>query len=373
MKSCRNCLFPASVPGADLDAGVLCPHCGENKPRDTQQKELLRQACEAGLVKAPDAASVQGNCTVPLFGDKDSCLLIYKPRAGRGLRMLAHTTNINLGEVARANIRRAAKTLDIKHVTYRLSVNHYHRLFAWQLMNQGAHGEVHKISKPGCSRAMPCTWPPRRAFRGSWWVTRPASPRPNAWRTSSRTLRSPKWTGRRLNCSLPREFDLSDLRMYWNPKHSTGARFPRCPAAHHASLCHENTAMKLAAECGLISSSQNACRVASSYPINWLLIYSHPLSFGYTPYSTEFPDPTREVKVSRTCWKRMEKQMDFMTLRKIRRARHVTKQPAWLSLRDEDPRIDRPSSRDRSDLVYGDRTKAAISTGSADATARGLQ
>jgi hypothetical protein len=80
---------------------------------------------------------------VPLSGGKDSVYLIHKLKAEYGLRVLAHTTDIDIGPVARANIDRAVAKLDVEHVTYRPSMDFYRRLFRWLLMNQEARGAVH--------------------------------------------------------------------------------------------------------------------------------------------------------------------------------------------------------------------------------------
>lgn len=373
MKSCRNCLLPGAVPGADLDAGGLCRLCRENKPRDTQQKERLRQAREADLIKALDAARGQGpyDCVVPLSGGKDSCLLLYKLKVEYGLRVLAHTTDIDIGEVAWANIRRTVDKLDIEHVTYRPSMDFYRRLFRWLLMNQEARGAVHTISYVYAplfeGNALHLA-----TEKGIPLVLAGYSPgQPVAERMEYEfprlAISDVDWTPPELRASG--EFDASDLRRFWNPRlYPAGTRFPRYLAPYHAWVYDQDEAMKRVVELGLISSTKNASPVFSNYPINWLLMYSDLRNFGYNPYSPEFSDLIREGKANRSYWKLMGKVVDFMTLRKIYLGRHVAKHMAWLGLQDEDLRINRPSRRDWPDFVYEDWARAAITAGAADAT-----
>jgi hypothetical protein len=91
---------------------------------------------------AEDRTTASSRCP----GGKDSVYLIYKLKTEYGLRVLAHTTDIDIGPVAKANIDRAVAKLDVEHVTYRPSMDFYRRLFRWLLMNQEARGAVHTIS-----------------------------------------------------------------------------------------------------------------------------------------------------------------------------------------------------------------------------------
>ena len=121
MKSCRRCLLPEAVPGADLDAHGICAACRTQPRQDRAWAERVREAREADLEGALQACRGQGDydCLVPLSGGKDSVYLIHKLKVDYGLRVLAHTTDIDIGEVAWANIRRAVDTLDVEHVVYR--------------------------------------------------------------------------------------------------------------------------------------------------------------------------------------------------------------------------------------------------------------
>src|SRR5687767_9521767 len=131
MRSCRNCLLPSAVPGADLDASGLCALCRNPPVQDREAQEALRQVRHADLEQTLRTSRGTGlyDCVVPLSGGKDSVYLIHKLKNDYGLRVLAHTTDIDIGEVAWANIRRAVDKLDVEHVVYRPSVDFYRRLF----------------------------------------------------------------------------------------------------------------------------------------------------------------------------------------------------------------------------------------------------
>ena len=140
MKSCRNCLLPEAVPGADLDAHGICRPCRAYKPQDQETAEARRRVREADLENAIEACRGQGSydCLVPLSGGKDSVYLIHKLKVEYGLRVLAHTTDIDIGEVAWANIRRAVDKLDVEHVVYRPSMAFYRQLFRWRHLGHTA-------------------------------------------------------------------------------------------------------------------------------------------------------------------------------------------------------------------------------------------
>ena len=129
-------------------AGRLPPVPNLQAAASEDRGSAAPRAREADLEKALAACRGQGeyDCLVPLSGGKDSVYLIHKLKVDYGLRVLAHTTDIDIGEVAWANIRRAVDKLDVEHVVYRPSMAFYRQLFRWLLMNQEARGAVHTIS-----------------------------------------------------------------------------------------------------------------------------------------------------------------------------------------------------------------------------------
>ena len=358
MRSCKLCLLPEAVPGADLKDGV-CRPCREYRPQDAATAQSQRKVFEADLELALKQCRGQGDfdCIVPLSGGKDSVYLIHKLKVEYGLRVLAHTTDIDIGEVAWANIRRAVDKLDVEHLVYRPSLDFYRRLFRWLLMNQEARGAVHTISyvyaplfegnvlQVAMQRHIPLVL-------AGYSPGQPVADR-MTYEFPRLAISEVDWTPPELVASG--EFGADDLARFWNPKHyPPGSQFPRYLAPYHAWVYDQDETMKKVVELGLISSSKNASPVFSNYPINWLLMYSDLKTFGYNPYAPEFSALIREGKANRGYWKMMGKIVDFITLNKILLGKHVAKHMAWLGLRDEDLRITRPSRRDWPDAVYQD-------------------
>lgn len=366
MKSCRQCLLPAAVPGADLDVDGVCRPCREQQPVDTAAEEALRQAREADLERA--IADCRGraaryDCLVPLSGGKDSVYLVHKLKADYGLRVLAHTTDIDIGEVAWANIHRAVARLDVEHVVYRPEHDFYRRLFRWLLMNQESRGAVHTVSYvyaplfEGNALQLAMQHGIPLVFAG-YSPGQPVADR-MTYEFPAKAVSEVDWTPPELRASG--EFSEQDLARFWNPaRYPAGTRFPRYIAPYHAWKYDQDATMKKVVELGLISSMKSASPVFSNYPINWLLMYSDLRNFGYNPYAPEFSDLIRAGKANKQYWKLMGKLVDFITLNKVWLGRHVRTHMDWLGLRDEDLRITRPSRRDWPDAVYADHALRAV-------------
>lgn len=364
MRSCRACLLPEAAPGADLDAGGLCALCRDTAPRNAPDPEPLRQAREADLEQALEQCRGRGShdCIVPLSGGKDSVYLLYKLKVEYKLRVLAYTTDIDIGEVAWANIRRAVDKLDVEHVVYRPPMEFYRRLFRWLLMNQEARGAVHTVSYVyaplfegnALALAMEKNIP---LVLAGYSPGQPIKER-MAYEFPRLAISEVDWTPLELKESG--EFSEHDLQRFWNPaRYGPGARFPRYLAPFHAWKYDQDETMRKVVELGLIASAKNASPVFSNYPINWLLMYSDLRNFGYNPYAPEFSDLIRAGKADRRYWKLMGKVVDFMTLRKIYLGRHVSHHMQWLGLRDEDLRITRPSRPEWPQFVAHDWKTAA--------------
>ncbi len=359
MKSCRHCLLPEAVPGADLDTAGICRLCREHQPTDMARTESARRLREADLTQAIEQARGKGpyDCLVPLSGGKDSVYLIHKLKNEYGLRVLAHTTDIDIGEVAWANIRRAVDKLDVEHLVYRPSMDFYRRLFRWLMMNQEARGAVHTISyvyaplfegnalKVATDMGIPLVL-------AGYSPGQPVAERME-YEFPRLAISQVDWTPPELRACG--EFSDQDLQRFWDPKrYPDGTTFPRYIAPYHAWKYDQDEIMKKVVQLGLISSTKNASPVFSNYPINWLLMYSDLKNFGYNPYAPEFSALIREGKANRQYWKLMGKVVDFITLNKIYLGRHVAKHMQWLGLKDEDLKINRPSRRDWPDFVYED-------------------
>jgi hypothetical protein len=364
MPSCRNCLLPAAVPGADLDASGLCALCRNPRQRDRAAEEALRRAREQDLEHTLRTTRGAGayDCVVPLSGGKDSVYLIHKLKHDYGLRVLAHTTDIDIGEVAWANIRRAVDKLDVEHVVYRPSTEFYRRLFRWLLMNQEARGAVHTVSyvyaplfegnalQLAVEKQIPLVL-------AGYSPGQPTAER-MVYEFPRKAISEVDWTPPELVASG--EFGPDDLARFWNPKRfPPGTVFPRYLAPYHAWPYDQDETMKKVVELGLIGSAKNASPVFSNYPINWLLMYSDLRNFGYNPYAPEFSDLIREGKANRGYWKLMGKVVDFITLRKVYLGKHVRQHMAWLGLSDADLKINRPSRPEWPDFVNADWARHA--------------
>ena len=376
MRSCRNCLLPEAAPGAELDKAGLCSACRNLKPIDREPAEALRRVREADLEKA--LASCRGqashDCLVPLSGGKDSVYLIHKLKVEYGLRVLAHTTDIDIGEVAWANIRRAVDKLDVEHVVYRPSMAFYLQLFRWLLMNQEARGAVHTISYVYAplfeGNALQVATEKNIPLVLAGYSPGQPVPERMEYEFPRLAISEVDWTPPELRASG--EFSEQDLARFWNPRRfAPGTRFPRYLAPYHAWPYDQDVIMKKVVELGLISSTKNASPVFSNYPINWLLMYSDLRNFGYNPYAPEFSALIRDGKANRQYWKLMGKVVDFITLNKLYLGRHVTKHMQWLGLRDEHLRITRPSRPEWPDFVRDDWARAAPGTGLGNAAAAG--
>ena len=374
MRSCRNCLLPEQSQGADLDATGLCGPCREFKPQSAQPSEALRLAREADLEQALKdcRGKADYDCVVPLSGGKDSVYLIHKLKVEYGLRVLAHTTDIDIGDVAWANIRKAVDKLDVEHVVYRPPVDFYRKLFRWLMMNQEARGAVHTISYVYAplfeGNALQLAMEKRIPLvLAGYSPGQPVVDRME-YEFPRLAISQVDWTPPELVASG--EFDAHDLARFWNPKRfAAETQFPRYLAPYHAWQYDQDVTMKKVVELGLIGSMKNASPVFSNYPINWLLMYSDLKNFGYNPYAPEFSALIREGKANKQYWKLMGKVVDFITLNKVYLGSHVSKHMKWLGLRDEDLRINRPSRRDWPDFVYDDWAHAAPGSGLARSSA----
>lgn len=364
MRACRNCLLPEAAAGAELDSTGLCRPCREYSPAHGEGNELLRQRREQDLELALKSCRGQGayDCLVPLSGGKDSVYLIHKLKNDYGLRVLAHTTDIDIGPVAWGNIRRAVDRLDVEHMVYRPSMAFYRKLFRWLLMNQEARGAVHTVSYVYAplfeGNALQAATQLKIPLVLAGYSPGQPLPERMEYEFPRLAISSVDWTPPELRESG--EFDEQELARFWNPaRFAPGTRFPRYLAPYHAWRYDQDEVMKKVVALGLIGSSKSASPVFSNYPINWLLMYSDLKNFGYNPYAPEFSALIREGKANRQYWKLMGKIVDFITLRKVYLGRHVAQHMKWLGLADEDLRINRPSRPEWPDYVREDWETAA--------------
>jgi hypothetical protein len=360
MLRCKRCLLPGTAPGADLDATGVCHYCRTYKPVDRATSEVLRKAREADLEQAIKDCRGQGeyDCLACLSGGKDSVYMLYKLKKEYGLKVLAYTTDIDIGEIAWKNIRQCIDKLDIEHVVYTPEKEFYRRLFRFLLKNQEERGAVHTVSyvyaplfegnaiKLAVQKNIPL-------ILAGYSPGQPDSERME-YEFPPLAISNVDWTPQELKESG--EFDQADLKRFWNPKeYPTGSKFPRYIAPYHAWEYNQDTIMKKVVELGLIVNSKYASPIYSNYPINWLLMYSDLKNFGYNPYAPEFSTLVREGKANRLYWTAMAPIVDFMIRRKVYLGSHVKTHMHWLGLSDSDLTIRRPMRPEWPEFVRASR------------------
>lgn len=357
MQRCKRCLLPKPVEGSDFDASGICRPCRDYRPTDREKSEDLRKVCEEDLEHTLKETRGSGSydCLVPLSGGKDSVFLIHKLKTDYGLRVLAHTTDINIGPIAWSNVHRAVEKLDVEHIVYRPSMAFYRKLFRWLMMNQESRGAVHTISyaygplfesnalRTAVSLSIPLV------FAGY----SPGQPLPERmyYEFPRQSISEVDWAPPELRASGL--FDDADLARFWNPaNYPAGTTFPRYIAPYHAWPYNQDEIMSKVVELGLIDSKKKASPVYSNYPINWLLMYSDLKNFGYNPYAPEFSALIREGKASRLYWTFMAPFVDWMIRRKVLMGKEVSIHMDWLDLKDDDLVIKRPSREEWPERVY---------------------
>ena len=350
MKRCRECLLPAAVPGAALDAEGVCAACRAYSPQapSVQAGELLRKGFEADLEAALSASRGRGqyDVLVPFSGGKDSAWLLYKLAVEYRLRVLAFTVNVNLPDLAWRNIRHTLARLAIDHLSYAPPDEFYRRLFAYLLRHQEARGAVYTVSYvyaplfEGDAIRMALEKDIPLVLAGY----SPGQPDPARmhYEFSRKLIEQTDWTPPELaRCG---HFSAADLGRFFNPaQYPPGTRFPRYLAPFHAWPYDQAAVMRQVVAEGLVADARHASPVFSNYPINWLLMYSDLAHFGYNPYAPEFCTLIREGKASRTAWRVLAPLVDGMVRWRVGLGRDVSSQLDWLGLRAEDLRITLPA------------------------------
>jgi len=347
MKSCKICLLPEKVENADIDESGVCRFCREYEKKDVITEENLRQKWEADLEEALAQCRGKGeyDCLVPLSGGKDSIYLLYKLKKEYDLKVLAFTTNINIPDIAWDNIKRAVKILDIDHLSFTPSFAFYKKIFRHLLQNQEERGAVYTISyvyaplfegdaiKMALEKDIPLI------LAGY----SPGQPEPERmlYEFSRKLICETDWTPP----GLKESGVLTDQEdsLFFNPgSYPSGTVFPRYLAPFHAWEYNQDEVMKQVVKNGLVKTGKHANPIYSNYPINWLLMYSDLLHFGYNPYHPEFSALIREGKARRMYWKIMTPVVNFMIKNKVLLGKEVARSLNWLELEDKDLTINKP-------------------------------
>ncbi len=249
---CKQCLLPASVPGADLDHAGVCAPCRSYVPGADHASETQRTQRKADLDAALRDCRGKGryDALVCLSGGKDSLYLLHRAKVDYGLNVLAFTTDANIPDVAWSNIRRQSRSsVSIISFTGRRK-SFYREALPVLLRNQEERGAVYTVSYVYAPLFEGTRWrlPPSGGFRSCSPATRPASRSPNAWSTSSglELISQTDWTPpasagfgrfrRRRLCALLEPAPLT-----------RGTRFPRYLAPFHAWDYDQNAVMKAVA------------------------------------------------------------------------------------------------------------------------------
>ena len=349
MKRCKQCLVPEPVPGISLSADGICNLCRDNKSlaATVAREEEARLSYEADFEKTLTECRGQGpyDCLVPLSGGKDSIHLLYRLKVERKLKVLAFTVDVNIPALAWDNIRRALAKLNIDHIVYSPAHEFYKKAFRYLLRNQEERGAVYTISyvyaplfegdaiKLAMEKGIPLV------LAGY----SPGQPEPERmlYEFSRQLICATDWTPPAMVTSG--EFSADDLGRFYNPKnYPPGTQFPRYLAPFHAWAYNQEDTMRQVVEHGLVASSKHANPIHSNYPINWLLMYSDLLAFGYNPYAPEFSTLIRRGKANLNYWRIMGPLVDFLIRRRLGPGKEVTRSLKWLGLTVDDLRITKP-------------------------------
>jgi len=347
MLRCRRCLLPSTVPAADFDERGVCRPCREYRHEAEaladEQRRPLKDDLESTLARARERSGYQA--LVCLSGGKDSIDLLHRLKVDYRLNVLAFTVDANIPEVAWRSIRRTVAKLGVDHVVHRPPLEFYRKLFAYLLRHQEARGAVYTVSyvyaplfegealKLATEKGIPLI------LAGY----SPGQPEPErmVYEFSRQLIEHTDWTPPGLRGTD--EFSEADLARFWNPRrYPEGTVFPRYLAPFHAWDYNQDEVMKRIVALGLVERASHASPVHSNYPVNWLLMYSDLKHFGYNPYAPEFSSLIRRGKASYRYWKFMAPIVDGMIQRRVLLGRNVTRQLAWLQMREEELGIDQP-------------------------------
>lgn len=347
MIRCKLCLLPGNAPGAALDSSGICSFCKHRVPEDRSKLADVQQHRQKELDKALNECRGKGpyDALVCLSGGKDSLYLLYRLKVEYGLNVLAFTTDVNIPDVAWANIRRTVEKLDIDHLVYRPSEKFYRKLFRYLLMNQEERGAVYTISYVYAplfeGDALAVATEKRIPLVLAGYSPGQPEPERMEFEFSRKLITAIDWTPPRLReCGA---FSQEELDYFWNPhRYPIDTPFPRYLAPLHAWDYDQDAMIRQVHELGLVKRRAHGNPINSNYPINWLLMYSDLKHFGYNPYAPEFSHLIREGKANRSYWGVMGPAVDFIIQHRLLLGRNITHQMRWLGLEDRDLQISQP-------------------------------
>jgi hypothetical protein len=351
MQRCKLCLLPAAVPGADIDAAGVCRLCRE--PANAAGHHAARMATErqeraADLERSLASVRGQGrpyDVLVCLSGGKDSLYLLHRLKVDYGLNVLAFTTDVNIPDAAWQSIRRTVAKLEVDHLVYRPPDAFYRKLFRYLLTHQEARGAVYTVSYVYAplfeGDALQVALEKSIPLVAAGYSPGQPEPERMVYEFSRRLITETDWTPPGLRDAGI--FTSAELNRFWNPaRYPAGTTFPRYIAPFHAWDYDQDQVMRDVVSLGLVAKASHASPIVSNYPINWLLMYSDLMNFGYNPYAPEFAALIRSGKASRTHWRLLAPVVDLMIRRRLFLGRNVSSHLKWLGLSADQLRITRP-------------------------------
>lgn len=348
-KNCKKCLLPAAYPLSQIENGI-CQYCRADpalRANQAQADQVLQKSRIQDLENTLKECRGKGkyDALVCLSGGKDSLYLLYLLKEKYGLNVLAFTTDINIPLIAWDNIKTTLQKLQIDHVVYRPSEAFYKKLFRFVLRNQEARGAVYSLSyvyaplfegdalRVATEKGIPLVL-------AAYSPGQPEKER-MVYEFDPSFIQNHNWIPPELTRNG--EFSPDELKRFWNPcDYPQGTVFPRYIAPFHAWPYDQGETMRKVYELGLVRKAHYASPIVSNYPINWLLMYSDILEFGYNPYAPEFSALIREGKASRRYWKIMDPIVNFMIRNMIFLGRDARKSLDWLQLKTDDLKITLP-------------------------------
>ncbi|MDQ3186347.1 MAG: hypothetical protein M3Q16_07835 [Pseudomonadota bacterium] len=347
MIRCKLCLLPSNVPGANFDSADVCAFCRHHVPEDKNKLDVVHRHRQQELETTLNECRGKGpyDALVCLSGGKDSLYLLYRLKVEYGLNVLAFTTDVNIPDVAWANIRRTIEKLDVDHFVYRPSAKFYWKLFRFLLMNQEERGAVYTVSYVYAPlfEGDALTVATEKGIPLVLAGYSPGQPEPERmeFEFSSKLVSEIDWTPPGLRDSS--DFTQEELARFWNPhRYPARTRFPRYLAPLHAWDYDQEAMIRKVHDLGLVKRRAHGNPIHSNYPINWLLMYSDIKHFGYNPYAPEFSALIRDGKADRRYWSVMVPFINFIIRHQLFLGRNVAYQLRWLELKESDLRITQP-------------------------------
>ena len=260
------------------------------------------------------------------------------------LKVLAYTSNFDIPQLTRDNIRRTLAALDVDHLEYTPPMELYRRFIRHLLLHPNGRGAVDTVCyfwldlREGDLMRLAVQKQVPLVLAGY----SPGQPDPARMCYEMSPARIARdWTPHAL-------FEAGVLHAeerarFWDPRTlAPGTPLPRFLAPLHAWPYDQGQVMREVVQLGTVKSRLHANPVFSNFTLNWLLMYNDLLTFGYNPYLPEFAQLIREGKASRRAWAVQFALVNWMLRHKLGLGRHVTRGLQWLELEEHELACHRP-------------------------------